>query len=351
MSTNIRVGSAKHVILPVQFGAIKNSVRNGANLEIVLSNDQVIVLEDYFNDERNLLVNPSNGALVQELTVSEEGAVTGISALSQGQVTELVGAQAATTLTSQVSDVLLFTEAPLFGGTASPYATEILVGTATLIGAGIWVADRTKKSADDDNSSNNAETSTTTDVNSTAVAHEILTANTSTSSESVSVVSENVTTTSTESKLDLTKTSDTTSTEAVSGNVVASNESFQSLSDGTLALSSAQDSTWDLVSNNAFTSMFDKTLSLITLSGEDYATTLVLDQATIAKLSNGTLTIAGDAKDSVQLVDQTDFTQSAETVTAKDESGAEQVYAQYTTTVESDTYTLLIDQDISVSYI
>lgn len=346
MSTTIRVGHAKHVILPVQFGAIKNSVRNGANLEIVLSNDQVLVLEGYFDDERNLLINPSNGALVQELTVSEEGAVTGISALSQGQVTELVGTQAATTLTSQVSDVLLFTEAPLFGGTASPYATEILVGTAALIGAGIWVADRTKKSADDDNSSNNAEASTTTDVNSTGVMKIA-----SASSESENVVLEGIATTSTESKLDLTKTSDTTSTEAVSGNVVASNESFQSLSDGTLDLSSAQDSTWDLVSNNAFTSMFDKTLSLITLSSEDYATTLTLDQATLAKLSSGTITIAGDAKDSVQLVDQTDFTQSAETVTAKDESGAEQVYAQYTTTVESDTYTLLIDQDISVSYI
>lgn len=317
MSTNIRVGSAKHVILPVQFGAIKNSVRNGANLEIVLSNDQVIVLEDYFNDERNLLVNPSNGALVQELTVSEEGAVTGISALSQGQVTELVGTQAATTLTSQVSDVLLFTEAPLFGGTASPYATEILVGTAALIGAGIWVADRTKKSADDDNSSTITESSTTTD----------------------------------------STTTDTTNSGSSSSSSTTTSSSY-SLSDNNqdgaydeIDLSATQTTTLDLTTDAAITTLVNKTLSLITLTGEDTATTLVLDQATIAKLSSGTITIAGDAKDSVQLVDQTDFTQSAETVTAKDESGAEQVYAQYTTTVESDTYTLLIDQDISVSYI
>lgn len=317
MSTNIRVGSAKHVILPVQFGAIKNSVRNGANLEIVLSNDQVIVLEDYFNDERNLLVNPSNGALVQELTVSEEGAVTGISALSQGQVTELVGTQAATTLTSQVSDVLLFTEAPLFGGTASPYATEILVGTAALIGAGIWVADRTKKSADDDNSSTTTESSTTTD----------------------------------------STTTDTTNSGSSSSSSTTTSSSY-SLSDNNqdgaydeIDLSATQTTTLDLTTDAAITTLVNKTLSLITLTGEDTATTLVLDQATIAKLSSGTITIAGDAKDSVQLVDQTDFTQSAETVTAKDESGAEQVYAQYTTTVESDTYTLLIDQDISVSYI
>ena len=94
-STTIPTGKAKHVVLPVKYEAIKSTVRQGDNLVITLHDGQVIVLEGFYLEPRTLLVNGSEGNLVQQLVLSEEGAVVSAETLSAAQLDALLGAQAA----------------------------------------------------------------------------------------------------------------------------------------------------------------------------------------------------------------------------------------------------------------
>ena len=107
MSTIIKMGQAKHVALPFKKEAIKASVRKGNDLEITLDGGQVVVLEDFYLEPRTLLTNGTQGNVVEQLTLSPEGAVVGSQQLSAAELDTLLGGKASN-LSSQVTDVILF---------------------------------------------------------------------------------------------------------------------------------------------------------------------------------------------------------------------------------------------------
>ena len=85
----------------------------------------------------------------------------------------------------------------------------------------------------------------------------------------------------------------------------------------------------------------------ITLSNSSASTNIILDKSVIARIdpASNTLTVRGDSTDSVNLKTQSDFTKLD---TTKVVSG--QTYDQYTTQVDGEIYTLLIDNDIAVTF-
>ncbi|MFA9489546.1 hypothetical protein [Mannheimia sp. E16BA] len=83
-------------------------------------------------------------------------------------------------------------------------------------------------------------------------------------------------------------------------------------------------------------------LERINLSNATQSTDIALDNNVLAKLTKSKLTINGDATDTVRLKDNAEFTQIENTKVGSNE------YEQYTTEVDGQQYTLLIDTDINV---
>ncbi|MFA9617478.1 hypothetical protein ACERCE_12270, partial [Mannheimia sp. E15BD] len=89
---------------------------------------------------------------------------------------------------------------------------------------------------------------------------------------------------------------------------------------------------------------YENKIIQINLTNARASTDITVDNDVIAKISkNATFTINGDSTDTVRLKDNTDFTKLDATV----KRGSND-YAQYTTEVDGQQYTLLIDTDINV---
>ena len=84
-------------------------------------------------------------------------------------------------------------------------------------------------------------------------------------------------------------------------------------------------------------------LNYITLSNTTASTTLTLNKATIAAISQTGFQVRGDATDTVNLTDITSAEKLSATTTVSGQN-----YNQYQFEVEGNTYTLLVDTDINV---
>ena len=145
----INASNAAKVVLPVKATAIRKTVRVGDNLEIHLTNGNVITLENYFPNKPALLTNEANQT-VAEFMINDDGAIVGIKELSADESASLLG-NAYSSLSTQPNDILLLTanhtNAAAVAG-AKSYAVEALAASAAIV-AGFFIA------ADRDDSSSN----------------------------------------------------------------------------------------------------------------------------------------------------------------------------------------------------
>lgn len=133
MANNVALGQSTNVVLPIDYLSIKSSTRKGNDLVVTLVNGEVIILEDYYVKPRKLVSNGTQGAVVQELTVSDEGAITGVRQYSMEQVSEQFGTQTLD-LDFQTSDVLLLSEP----ASTINYSSVLFFGATALIGGAYW---------------------------------------------------------------------------------------------------------------------------------------------------------------------------------------------------------------------
>ena len=90
---------------------------------------------------------------------------------------------------------------------------------------------------------------------------------------------------------------------------------------------------------------FKNKLATIDLGDTSSSSTVTLNSTVISQIASAELKILGDGNDTVNLKNQSDFTKLD---TTKVVSG--QTYDQYTTQVDGEIYTLLIDNDIAVTF-
>lgn len=84
-------------------------------------------------------------------------------------------------------------------------------------------------------------------------------------------------------------------------------------------------------------------LKTVNFTNDKHSTEITLNKDVLAKLTKSQLLVNGDSTDTVTLKDKADFTELENTVKKGNND-----YKQYTTEVDGQPYTLLIDSDINV---
>lgn len=344
MSNNVSLGQSTNIILPIDYMAIKSSIRKGNDLVITLVNGKVFILEDYFVISRKLVTNGTQGAIVQELTVSDEGAIVGVRQYAMEQVEEQFGNKT-TELDFQTSDVLLFST-PSF----TDYSDTLIFGSTALLSGLYWYSIENDKgdalpstSSLYDSSGKVIKTLFDTDQNGQFDR-----------SESYSWNGDQLTTVSydnnNDSVIDMTVSYSYNSDGKISSESVdADNDSvIDSKITYNYENNSLQSISLDIYNTTYienFTAWTEQRLNNISgihtiqLNDPAASTQINLDDKVVAKLLNGqeSLTILGDTSDTVTL---DNF--------VKAESSSLTGFEQYTAVVDNSTYTAFIDSDVNV---
>ena len=347
MSNNVSLGQSTNIILPIDYMAIKSSIRKGNDLVITLVNGKVFILEDYFVISRKLVTNGTQGAIVQELTVSDEGAIVGVRQYSMEQVEEQFGNKT-TELDFQTSDVLLFST-PSF----TDYSDTLVFGSTALLGGLYWLSLENDKDGElpstsyvsslYDSSGKVIKTLFDTDQDGQFDR-----------SESYSWSGDQLTTVSydnnNDSVIDMTVSYSYNSDGKISSESVDANN--DSVIDSKITYNyennSLQSISLDIYNTTYienFTAWTEQRLNNISgihtiqLNDPAASTQINLDDKVVAKLLNGqeSLTILGDTSDTVTL---DNF--------VKAESSSLTGFEQYTAVVDNSTYTAFIDSDVNV---
>lgn len=324
MSTHMNLANAVNVVLPVDYAAISRTHRDGSDLIITLTDGQVLILDDFFAIQRSLMTNGTQGVAVQELSLSEEGNIIGFRQYTMEQVSNAFGGNSLE-LDLQTNEVVLLSEP------YSPHSAYTFLGTSLVIVGSHWLAMRNDKS---DNVFIKAE-----ETNHPTVRYDYDSAGLPLKayfdSNQDGTVESSVSYTRNDQGLITREQVDLNNNGSVESQI---DYHYQAGKVGSLNISNRLDGyVEDLTQAHSGRLESWKGIHTIEFS-DNVSNTLVLDGNRLADLlqTQGTLTILGDSSDTVSLKG---FTQVA---------SQQADYEQYQTTVDSRSYTLLIENELNV---
>lgn len=157
----INVSPKDTVVLPFRYANIKSTLRQDDSLIIILVNDKVVELRNFFKTPHKLLLNIESNTVIEELSFSDVGTVIAARIVPQSELKTLLTTESLVALSSQATDALLFDSFELSKGESIGHDNDVLLASLSTVSfVGIVFASSFRKDEVDQNNYKDSNTST-----------------------------------------------------------------------------------------------------------------------------------------------------------------------------------------------